>query len=59
MNRNINTRLQLLLAKIAGRDVDLSTMTPTVPLSLEEELLVEIADRLDSEGYPIKENGIK
>jgi len=47
MRRNISTRIQLILAKIAGRDVDLSTMTPPVAMNLEEELLLEIADKMD------------
>lgn len=47
---NITSRLELLLAKIAGHDVDLSTMTPPVATNLTEELLLEIADRLDNGG---------
>lgn len=47
---NIASRLELLLAKIAGHDVDLGTMTPPVATNLTEELLLEIADRLDNSG---------
>ena len=47
---NITSSLELLLAKIAGHDVDLSTMTPPVATNLTEELLLEIADRLDNSG---------
>ena len=47
MNKNITSRLELLLAKIAGRDVDLSTMTPPVAMNLTEELMLDIADRMD------------
>ena len=50
MNRNITNRRELLLAKIAGRDVDINTMTPPVPINLEEELMIEIADRLEGGG---------
>lgn len=47
---NIASRIELLLAKIAGHDVDLGTMTPPVATNLTEELLLEIADRLDNSG---------
>lgn len=47
---NITSRLDLLLAKIAGHDVDLSAMTPPVASNLTEELLLKIADRLDNGG---------
>ena len=43
----ITSREELLLAKIAGRDVDLSTMTPPVASNLTEQLLLDIADRID------------
>lgn len=42
----ITDRLDLYLAKVAGRIVDLATMTPPVPASMREKLLVEIAERL-------------
>ena len=48
MKNVITSRIELLLAKIAGRDVDISTMTPPVAINLKEELLLDIADRLDS-----------
>ena len=48
MNSKISTRLQVLLGKIAGRNVDLSTMTPPVAASVEEMLLGEIAGRIDT-----------
>lgn len=47
MNYNITSREDILLAKIAGRDVDLSTMTPPVASSVTEKLMLEVADRLD------------
>ena len=48
MKNKINTRLQVLLGKIAGRNVDLSTMAPPVATSVEEKLLGEIAGRIDT-----------
>lgn len=44
----ITSRLELLLAKIAGHDVDISNMTPPVASNLTEELLLEIAERIDN-----------
>lgn len=49
-NWPITSRIELLLAKIAGRDVDLNTMTPPVASNTTEEMLLEIADRLDNGG---------
>lgn len=43
----IATRIEYFLAKVAGRDVDVSTLTPPVAANATEELLGEIADRLD------------
>ena len=48
MKDSITSRLQLFLAKIAGRDVSESTLTPPVITSMEEKLLDEIADRMDA-----------
>ena len=48
MNNTITSRLELLLAKIAGHDVDIKTMTPGVASNLSEKLMLEIADRLDN-----------
>jgi len=48
MNNNLNTRQKILLAKIAGEDVSLETMTPPVAANTEEELMLKIADRLDA-----------
>ena len=44
MKKPINTRFELLLAKIAGHNVDIDTMTPPVAANATEELLLEIAD---------------
>ena len=46
-NLNITNREDIFLAKIAGRDVDISTMTPPVANGVHEKLLDEIADRID------------
>ena len=50
MNQTITSREELLLAKIAGHDVDLKTMTPGVASNLSEQFMLEIADRLDHMG---------
>ena len=47
MNSAINTRYELLLAKIAGKSVNINTMTPPVVISEEEQLMLDIAARLD------------
>ena len=46
MKNNITDRQELLLAKIAGENVSLSTMTPPVAMNKKEKLLLDIADRL-------------
>lgn len=43
----ITSREDVFLAKIAGRDVDINTLTPPVATSVTEKLLLETADRLD------------
>lgn len=50
MNQTITSREELLLAKIAGHDVDIKTMTPGVASNLSEQFMLEIADRLDNMG---------
>ena len=50
MNTTITSREELLLAKIAGQNVNINTMTPPVASSLTEKLLLDIADRLDGLG---------
>lgn len=49
-NWPITSRIELLLAKIAGHDVDLNTMTPPVASNTTEEMLLEIAERMDNGG---------
>lgn len=44
----ITSRLQVFLAKIAGKDVDVSTLTPPVAINEEEKLMLDIADRIDA-----------
>lgn len=38
------TREEFFLAKIAGHDVDIATLTPPVPVNTTEKLLLEIAE---------------
>lgn len=40
-------RQDFYLAKVAGEDIDLTTLTPPTPVSDTEKYLVKIADRLD------------
>lgn len=47
MKKTITSRIEILLAKLAGQDVSLSTMAPGVPINLSEKLMLDIADRLD------------
>lgn len=49
----ITSRVQLCWAKIAGRDVDMKTMTPPVISGMIEKLMFETADRIDNidKGY--------
>ena len=44
--KSITSRLNTFLAKIAGRDIDISTLTPPVAVNATEELLLEIADKV-------------
>lgn len=46
----IRTREELYLAKIAGREVDLTGLTPPAGNNVKEILLGEIAERLDGAG---------
>ncbi len=47
MNDTIATRLQVLLSKLAGNNIDLSGFVPDVASSPEEKLMLDIANRLD------------
>ena len=44
----LRTRLEFVLAKLAGRDVDISTLTPNAPASMTEKLILEAAERIDN-----------
>ena len=44
----LTSRFQVFLAKIAGRNVSESTLTPPVVTNMEEKLLDEIAERIDT-----------
>jgi len=59
MTESIKTRWQVLLAKLAGKDVSLETMTPPVATSPEEKLMLEIAERLDNIPAGIEQTGYK
>jgi len=48
--KSITSRLNMFLAKIAGRNVDIGTLTPPVAVNATEELLLEIAERIGSSG---------
>lgn len=48
MKKNIRSRLEFFLAKVAGKDVDITKLTPPVASDTIEELLLEIAERLDA-----------
>ena len=48
MKTAIKTREDLLLAKLAGEDVNINTMTPPVASSPREYWLLKIAERLES-----------
>lgn len=44
----ITDREDVFLAKIAGQEIDISTMTPPVPNGVHELILAAIAERIDS-----------
>ena len=50
MNEIITSREELLWAKLAGRDADISTMTPPVYANLVEKFMAETAERIDNAG---------
>ena len=50
MKEIITDREDLFWAKMAGRDVDISTMTPPVASSMRERLMLEVADRISHGG---------
>lgn len=46
----ITSRIELLWAKIAGRNVNINTMTPPIASNMTEKLMLEVAERLDGMG---------
>ena len=46
MKDTLRTRLEFLWAKLAGRDVDIDTMTPDAPTNMVEKLMIETANRI-------------
>lgn len=44
----VSTRLEYYLAKVAGREVDLTGLTPSSPINMTEKLLLEIAERIEA-----------
>lgn len=46
MKDTLRTRLEFLWAKLAGRDVDIDTLTPDAPTNMVEKLMIETADRI-------------
>ena len=42
----LRTRFEYLWAKLAGRDVDIDTVSPDAPTSMIEKLMLETADRI-------------
>ncbi len=48
MSDVITSREDVFLGKIAGRNVDISSWTPPVANGVHEEILTEIADRIDN-----------
>lgn len=50
MKDTLRTRLEFLWAKLAGRDVDIDTLTPDAPTNMVEKLMLETADRIGNSG---------
>lgn len=48
MKDNITSREDIFLAKIAGKDVNIKTMTPPVATNMTEKLMLDIAERIDN-----------
>ena len=46
MKDTLRTRLEFLWAKLAGRDVDIDTLTPKAPTNMVEKLMLETAERI-------------
>lgn len=48
MKNTITDRLDMFLAKIAGYDIDIKTMTPPTAKSIREKILLDIADKVNT-----------
>lgn len=46
MKDALRTRLEFLWAKLAGRDIDIDTLTPDAPTNMTEKLMLETANRI-------------
>jgi len=53
MSKPITSRFDTFLAKIAGKHIDVSTLTPPTPINTTEELLSDIAERIDSDNIVV------
>lgn len=42
------TRIEFFLAKVAGEDINIETLTPPVPMNEVEKALLKIAERLEA-----------
>ena len=47
MKDALRTRLEFLWAKLAGRNIDINTLTPDAPTNMVEKLMMETADRFN------------
>ena len=54
MSSRFTSRIEVLLAKIAGKEASLETMCPPWPANLSEKLMMDIADRMDG----VENNGL-
>lgn len=50
MKKNITNREDLFLAKIAGYDVDVKTLTPPTASNVREKILLDIAEKVSNQG---------
>lgn len=48
MKDTLRTRLEFIWAKLAGRDINIDTLTPNAPTSMIEKLMLETAERISN-----------
>lgn len=48
MKDTLRTRLEFMWAKLAGREVDINTLTPKAPTNMIEKLMLEVAAKRDA-----------